>query len=91
MKTNPHIERAIFHEVYVDLYGYSTGWIDRIQKEVGDAYEVETSDEEEDYNYVLCVAIASRFRTTDKKRADQLVKKVQRLLNLAQKTYKKLS
>lgn len=77
-------------EVYVDLYGFSEGWVDTIQDKLLSLARSRTGDNAEAYTAWAAGGVAVRF-TTDPEYAKTVEREARRLLNLAARTYRELS
>jgi len=75
-------------QVYVDLFGFSEGWVKTIQKTISAMYRCRTGDACETYNAWGVGGVGLCF-TTDKEHAKKVQQKACQLLNLAMKTYRK--
>lgn len=76
-------------EVYVDLYGFSEGWIETIQNKLLALARSRTGDDAHAYTAWAAGGVAVRF-TTDPEYAKTVEREARRLLNLAARTYRKL-
>lgn len=68
-------------ELYVDLWGLSPAWIEKLQAVVLDFADPSVGDEAEAYSCPACMAV--RFRTLDRSRVAVVRGTMARLLNLA--------
>lgn len=76
-------------EIYVDLYGFSLGWVEKIQEDIPKLYRCRSGDECECYFCPEAGGVGVKF-ITDPEYAPVVEAEIRRLLALAARTYKKL-
>lgn len=74
-------EETVIHELYINLWGLTPGWVDSIIAATLEECRCEEGEEAEGYRNPACMAV--RFRTLDSARIPEVRRLVQRLLNLA--------
>lgn len=78
------IEETVIHELYINLWGLTPGWIDSIIDATLRECRCGEGEEAEGYRNPACMGV--RFRTMDSARIPAVRIVVQRLLNLAKST-----